>query len=138
MKAYVAFLRAINVGGHVVTMDRLRHLFGELGLDGVATFIASGNVVFRTGARNTAALERRIAPHLEDALGYRAPVRQRVASMSTADDRFRVHRREVYWLRNGAFRDSPFSGAALEKVLGGPATLRNMNTVRKLALKFPA
>ncbi len=68
---YVALLRAINVGGHTVTMDRLRQLFGELGLANVSTFIASGNVLFETSGRGSAlALERRIAGHLEDALGF--------------------------------------------------------------------
>ena len=42
----VAFLRAINVGGHNVKMDRLRELFEALGLSNVETFIASGNVIF--------------------------------------------------------------------------------------------
>jgi uncharacterized protein (DUF1697 family) len=42
----VAFLRAINVGGHVVKMDRLRGLFEALKLRNVETMIASGNVLF--------------------------------------------------------------------------------------------
>lgn len=67
---YVAFLRAINVGGHVVTMDRLRELFEALGLESVETYIASGNVVFESSARNAASLEARIAKQLEAALGY--------------------------------------------------------------------
>ena len=67
---YVAFLRAINVGGHVVKMDRLRALFGELALQNVETFIASGNVLFDSSARDAAALERRIEKHLEQSLGY--------------------------------------------------------------------
>ena len=46
MIRYVAFLRAINVGGHVVKMDALRKLFVHAGLSDVETFIASGNVVF--------------------------------------------------------------------------------------------
>ncbi|MEI2689259.1 MAG: DUF1697 domain-containing protein [Anaerolineae bacterium] len=29
---YIAFLRAINVGGHTVKMDRLRGLFEQAGL----------------------------------------------------------------------------------------------------------
>ncbi|MDB4916524.1 MAG: uncharacterized protein JWM95_4168 [Gemmatimonadetes bacterium] len=69
MPRHVAFLRAINVGGHVVKMDRLRVLFGELGLANVETFIASGNVLFDSTARS-AALESRIEKHLEQALGY--------------------------------------------------------------------
>lgn len=70
MPRYIAFLRAINVGGHIVTMERLRALFEELGLAEVATFIASGNVIFTTDETDTVALEKRIAAHLKDALGY--------------------------------------------------------------------
>ena len=66
----VAFLRAINVGGHVVKMDKLRSLFTALGLRDVETFIASGNVVFAPGKGSVAALEKRIEKHLEKALGY--------------------------------------------------------------------
>ena len=66
----IAFLRAINVGGHVVKMDRLRELFSELGLANVQTFIASGNVIFDTGERDMPALAHRIAGHLERRLGY--------------------------------------------------------------------
>ena len=69
MPQVVAFLRAINVGGHIVTMDELRKLFVKMGLDGVETFIASGNVVFDTRARG-AALEKKIETVLEKALGY--------------------------------------------------------------------
>jgi len=43
---YVALLRAINVGGHVVKMDVLRKHFTKLGFTNVETFIASGNVLF--------------------------------------------------------------------------------------------
>jgi uncharacterized protein (DUF1697 family) len=68
---YAAFLRAINVGGHVVTMERLRKVFVAAGFDEVETFIASGNVVFGAADRAApASLERRIAAALEAALGY--------------------------------------------------------------------
>jgi len=67
---YIAFLRAINVGGHVVKMDRLRELIESLGLENVETYIASGNVVFDSSARNAASLESKIAKHLEAGLGY--------------------------------------------------------------------
>lgn len=66
---YVAFLRAINVGGHTVTMDRLRTLFEETGLDNVSTFIASGNVIFESPL-SAQELETKIANHLERSLGY--------------------------------------------------------------------
>jgi uncharacterized protein (DUF1697 family) len=70
MARYVAFLRAINVGGHNVKMEELRRLFAEVGLSDVATFIASGNVIFETRARDIPALERKIEAHLREALGY--------------------------------------------------------------------
>ena len=48
MPRFIAFLRAINVGGHNVTMKELRGLFEALGLKSVETFIASGNVIFES------------------------------------------------------------------------------------------
>ena len=70
MTKYIAFLRAINVGGHTVKMDHLSKLFEAPGFSNVETFIASGNVIFETTAKNTAALEKKIAGHLEKSLGY--------------------------------------------------------------------
>ena len=67
---YVAFLRAINVGGHTVKMDHLRSLFESMGFANVETFIASGNVIFDSKTKNTAALEKRIEKQLQAALGY--------------------------------------------------------------------
>lgn len=70
MARYIAFLRAINVGGHVVKMERLRAFFTGLGFSGVETFIASGNVIFESRETNAAALEKRIARELAKELGY--------------------------------------------------------------------
>lgn len=70
MPKYVALLRAINVGGHTVKMDHLRSLFEAVGLANVETFIASGNVIFDSRSKNTAALERKIEKHLQETLGY--------------------------------------------------------------------
>lgn len=66
----VAFLRAINVGGHVVTMEELRRHFAELGFQNVETFIASGNVIFSARSAGGAALEKKIETRLHKALGY--------------------------------------------------------------------
>jgi len=70
LSRYVAFLRAINVGGHTVTMAALRKHFEELGCSSVETVVASGNVVFDTTARSASALESRLSAHLERRLGY--------------------------------------------------------------------
>jgi len=79
MTSYVAFLGGINVGGHRVTMDRLRAEFEALGFSAVSTFIASGNVLFETtGSART--LEPPIEARLADALGYAVPTFVRRAS----------------------------------------------------------
>jgi uncharacterized protein (DUF1697 family) len=70
MPKYIAFLRAINVGGHTVKMERLKKLFEALGFSKVETFIASGNVIFDSGSKNTKALEKKIEAHLKKLLGY--------------------------------------------------------------------
>ena len=70
MPCYIAFLRAINVGGHTVKMEYLRLLFESCGFSEVETFIASGNVIFQAAAQNTAELESEIASSLRTALGY--------------------------------------------------------------------
>ena len=70
MTKYVAFLRAINVGGHTVKMDHLRSLLEALGLSNVETFIASGNVIFESRTKDAQLLERKIEKHLKEMLGY--------------------------------------------------------------------
>lgn len=70
MTRYVAFLRAINVGGRNVTMSVLAREFERIGLADVETFIASGNVIFSAQARSTEALESRIEQALQSRLGY--------------------------------------------------------------------
>lgn len=66
---YVAFLRAINVGGHLVKMADLKKMFEGLGLADVSTFIASGNVVF-SSPRPRPTLCADIEQMLGSSLGY--------------------------------------------------------------------
>jgi uncharacterized protein (DUF1697 family) len=92
MAKCVAFLRAINVGGHVVKMDRLKKLFEEAGFKNVETFIASGNVIFDSSAK-TDSLEKKIETMLKKALGYEVstfvrtvPELQRIADVKPFPD----------------------------------------------------
>src|SRR6266700_589031 len=66
----VVFLRAVNVGGRVVKMDRLRTIFMDHGFTNVETFIASGNVVFDGASRPGVSLERSIEARLRGELGF--------------------------------------------------------------------
>jgi uncharacterized protein (DUF1697 family) len=70
MSKHIAFLRAINVGGHNVKMDVLRQLFESLGFSNVETFIASGNVIFESKTDNSNSLEQKIEKKLYEELGY--------------------------------------------------------------------
>jgi uncharacterized protein (DUF1697 family) len=171
---WFAFLRAINVGGRTVKMDRLRGLFTEIGLEDVESFIASGNLVFAPPGTDGRALEAQVEAHLAEALGYEVatfvrtldelaraaasdpfdgstPARhyigfardapeaaaiERIAGLETSNDRIRMVGRDVHWGCETASRDSPVSGAALERALGGPLTLRNRNTVDRLLAKY--
>jgi uncharacterized protein (DUF1697 family) len=69
MTAYVALLRAVNVGGRgILAMKDLQALCSELGLDNVRTYIQSGNVLFES-KRPEAALRRMIEAAITNKLG---------------------------------------------------------------------
>ncbi|MEZ4518545.1 MAG: DUF1697 domain-containing protein [Chloroflexota bacterium] len=73
MTRYVAFLRAVNVGNRQMKMERLREQLELLGLENVATYIASGNAIFETDTDDIPALERRIEAQLEEGFGFDVP-----------------------------------------------------------------
>jgi uncharacterized protein (DUF1697 family) len=174
MTLHIAFLRAINVGGHTVKMDALRGLFAELGFTSVSTYIASGNILFSADETDAAALEERIEAYLAAQLGYEVATfvraqneviavaerhpfpaaelaaafglmvaflkkpptteeRARLLTYRRPSDDFAVNGRELYWLRRTQQSETNFTGATLERLLNAPATIRNINTVRKLA-----
>jgi uncharacterized protein (DUF1697 family) len=178
MPRFIAFLRAINVGGHTVKMDHLCKLFEALEFSNVETFIASGNVIFEAPTKNAQTLEKQIESHLRQSLGYevatfiRSPVelaaiaryqpfaaaeleaeghslyiaflpakpgseaQRKLLAFQTEVDDFHIYEREIYWLARKKMSESTFSGALLEKTLGMPATMRNVTTVKKLAVKY--
>lgn len=169
---WIAFLRAVNVGGRTVKMDRLKAVFEGLKCREVSTFIASGNVRFAIRGE-AGALERTIERALADAFGFEvttflrasaelaalattdpfgvppgdalmvgflktvpdAPAIARLTALRTPDDDLRVLGRELWWHRRGGrIGGSTLMGGALEQALGGPMTMRNITTVRRLAL----
>ena len=118
MPRLVAFLRAINVGGHTVEMARLKKLFEQLSLTAVETFIASGNVLFDSPRGTPAALEKRIAAHLEKSLGYEVATFLRTPEELAATIAHRAFAKE----RAGStlhigFVGAPPSAAAKQQVL---------------------
>ncbi len=64
---YVAFLRAINVGGHnKIKMDELKSLFISLGYKNVQTVIQSGNVIFETPEKSIKSITDKIEKKLKE------------------------------------------------------------------------
>lgn len=75
MTKCVAFLRAINVGGHsIIKMADLKKLLESLDLENVQTYIQSGNVIFESSADDAASLENKIETQLEETLGSKIQV----------------------------------------------------------------
>ena len=74
MNRHIAFLRGMNLGGRRITNDDLRSHFEALGCEEVATFRASGNVVFAADGESPAKLAVRLEDGLAEALGYAVPV----------------------------------------------------------------
>jgi uncharacterized protein (DUF1697 family) len=74
MQKYVAFLRAINVGGRFIKMAALAEHFHALGYADAQTFINSGNVIFSAVSRAPNALARAIESNIEPLLGFKSEV----------------------------------------------------------------
>ncbi len=80
MTVVISFLRGINVGGHnMIKMDALRKLYESLDLRDAQTYLQSGNVVFKAGARDLARLPKRIEDAIERTFGFRPSIIHRTS-----------------------------------------------------------
>jgi uncharacterized protein (DUF1697 family) len=71
MRTWVALLRGVNVGGaRKIRMAELRELCSSLGFESVATYIQSGNVVFRAREGDPGAVAGKVATAIEGAFGF--------------------------------------------------------------------
>jgi uncharacterized protein (DUF1697 family) len=71
---YVALLRGINLGPtNKIAMPALRGMTEELGYTDVATYINSGNLIFRTSSK-AATVERALSKAISDTFGLRIDV----------------------------------------------------------------
>jgi uncharacterized protein (DUF1697 family) len=164
MTAYVALLRGVNLGGNnTLAMADLKRLCEEAGLEAVKTYIASGNVLFKS-ALSEAKVKKAIEDRLHKHAGKRIDVFVRTAEemkQVVSDNPFNGepgNRVVAVFLDGKAPADTAtnVSGGDREKAARGkrevyihypdgigrskfkvPAaangTARNMNTVAKLA-----
>ena len=90
-KIFIALFSGINVGGNrIVKMAELRSFFEELGFSDVATYVQSGNAVFRAGKGDAAALTKQIEAAFEKKWGFHS----------------RIMVRDLAWFDNGEPRDN--------------------------------
>jgi uncharacterized protein (DUF1697 family) len=107
---YLALLRGINVGGkNPVKMVDLRETFEEMGFGDVATYINSGNVLYRAprqkrdelSARIEEALTKRFGAEVKVVVQTGAQLRSVVENAPTGEGGFGsgAHRSDVIFLR---------------------------------------
>lgn len=80
MHLFVAFLRGINVGGHIVVKEKLKEAFASLGFQNVSTYTQSGNVIFEIDMANPQDVKAKIEEKLHSTLGYDVAVFVRTIS----------------------------------------------------------
>jgi uncharacterized protein (DUF1697 family) len=79
MPVLIALLRAVNVGGrNMVKMSELQRLCASLGFEDVATYVQSGNLVFRTRL-SAAKAAKSLEDGIEKQFGFRSNVIVRTA-----------------------------------------------------------
>ena len=77
---YISLLRGINVGGqNTILMKDLKELYESLGFENVATFIQSGNVIFRVEDNAQTVIEK-IEKAISKAYGFEVLVQLREVS----------------------------------------------------------
>ena len=81
MPVLISMLRGVNVTGYnKIPMEALRQLYESLGLRAAQTYIQSGNVVFKTNAKDVSTLARRIEDAIEKKFSFRPGVTLRTTA----------------------------------------------------------
>lgn len=83
MARFVAFLRAVNLGGRTVPMATARQALAELGFDDVDSYANSGNLLFSAAGR-AGEHEAGIRSRLEQEFGFELTTFVRTAAQVTA------------------------------------------------------
>ncbi len=92
MQKYIALLRGVNVGGNnKISMPELKTAFEENGFTEVATYINSGNVIFKSSLESISEIQRKCVQAITDTFKQNIPVailsaKDLSASMNNAPD----------------------------------------------------
>ena len=80
MIRYIAFLRAVNVGGRMVKMEALRAMLAIPGFKNITTYIQSGNVIFECKETDKDKIVKKIETKLLKELGWEVKTLLRTTS----------------------------------------------------------
>ena len=81
MPVLISMLRGVNVTGYnKIPMEALRQLYESLGLRAAQTYIQSGNVVFKSNAKDLSTLAKRIEDAIEKKFSFRPAVTLRTTA----------------------------------------------------------
>ena len=118
---YLALLRGINVGGkNIIRMTDLKACFENSGCTDVATFIQSGNVMFRSAEKDRNKLEHAI----ERSLSARFKYASRVVLLTYRQlDRVVVQAPESFGASPDAYR---YNVIFLKRPLTGSGAMKNV------------
>jgi uncharacterized protein (DUF1697 family) len=103
---FVALLRGVNVGGkNMISMSSLKVSFGRLGLRDVATYINSGNILFKAAEADARKLEKRVEQMLasEYQLQCRVVVRSFAEMTELVESLPRTWKGDTRWRYNVIF-----------------------------------
>jgi len=167
MPTYIAFLRAMNVGGRFAKMADLRTGLVLKGFGEVESHIQSGNLRFTSSLRSQPAVERAFEAALEELCGFtvrtivRTPALEasqageprryvtflkedpdsdftaRMNGWDVAGERAHVHGRELYLWLAHPSHQAKLTNARIERG-GGVATSRDWRVVSALGERWGA
>jgi len=172
MQNWIALFRGINVGGHrLLPMQRLVSILGDAGCREIATYIQSGNVVFRHAESDPQRLGSAISRALQASLDFEPllvlltyeefasyvngnpyvnsdteqkslhvwflavpadnPDLEKMRSLRSGNEAFQLSGKVLYLHAPDGIGRSRLA-AAVERLLGVPATARNWRTVNRI------
>jgi uncharacterized protein (DUF1697 family) len=152
MIKYVVFLRGINVGGKMLSMEKLRLMLEKMGYTDVKTLLNSGNVILESNEKKDV-LASRIEKEIEKVFGLSVDVLirsmgeiQKLVTDNPFKDIVMTPGTRLYvtflsrspWIRTSVLTLSDNNKTTdmmkdLEKEFGKKITTRNWNTVVKIA-----
>jgi uncharacterized protein (DUF1697 family) len=168
MPAFVALLRAVNLGPHnKISMADLKALAEGCGLSEARTVLQSGNLVFGAKAKTSAALEKLLEGALAKELGLKTPVVVRSAAEEARSDpshllvmplkakcdkarvaelvkvipgreQVKLSGQQLYLVYPDGIGESKLTSSLIEKKIGVTGTARNWNTAQKIAALLEA